>query len=391
MSLESMPGDRFRTAAGRPDLYADGFPHGTHEGYAYGCKGSHCPYADELGRSCAEAFVLFQGDYSNRTRVLSGMSLPEILAAEAGDRAAAAEARATARTLTAPAARPRAPKSAKTAKPARAAKKTGPALRRPAASPVAAEHGTVRGYRELDCFREDTCPASPSCAQANLDQISGKVRRQPKAAATPKSPRAPRAPKPARVPKPPKPPREVKIIHGSMWTWQKGCRTIEDCPEHAAGRASCAEVNRAYHRAYVARRRAANDVRGHGSASGYAMGCLDRATCPAALEGGTSCRDAALAEENRRKRAKGVPVRGELTDSAPVLEHIKKLRAAGMQPLAIARAAALSRTFVNTLVYGRSDYVDGGRGPRHGEVPKAVNADKAARILALAPPSTRRS
>lgn len=56
-------------------------PHGTREGYAAGCQGSHCPGTDKVGMSCLKANMRFASDLSYRRRIESGMS-PEAIFAD---------------------------------------------------------------------------------------------------------------------------------------------------------------------------------------------------------------------------------------------------------------------------------------------------------------------
>lgn len=64
------------------DLYEDGFPHSTVEGYNRGCRGNACPGLLENGISCAQTFSRFNGDYGFRKKVGAGMSASEIVAEE---------------------------------------------------------------------------------------------------------------------------------------------------------------------------------------------------------------------------------------------------------------------------------------------------------------------
>ncbi|WP_022886391.1 hypothetical protein [Glaciibacter superstes] len=70
------------------DLFEDGFPHGTKEGYELGCKGGACPANTELGLSCRKAETRYRGDYAFQKMVDRGMTPAEIVAAEAAGKPA---------------------------------------------------------------------------------------------------------------------------------------------------------------------------------------------------------------------------------------------------------------------------------------------------------------
>lgn len=132
-----------------------------------------------------------------------------------------------------------------------------------------------------------------------------------------------------------------------------------------------------YHREWVANQQTQPiPLEHHGTPYGYQLGCKDRDTCPAEI----SCRDATLAEERRRARAAGIPEQAARVPAEPVRRHVRELMAAGMSVLGIAAAADVSKTGVKVLLYGRS-------GERKGELPSAIEAAKAQRIMALTAPS----
>lgn len=160
------------------DLYEDGFPHSTREGYERGCRGSACPGKVEVGLSCAEAHARWHGDYRFNQRVNAGMSPAEIMAAEAEERAqeaAAAKAAAPAPRKVPVAAEPvvapvpvveKAPR-ARLVEPEQPAKpKRGPGRVRV----TEIHHGTAYGYQR-GCRDKETCPApdGTSCWQAYRD------------------------------------------------------------------------------------------------------------------------------------------------------------------------------------------------------------------------------
>lgn len=130
------------------DLMADGFPHGTKEGYAQGCRGGSCIGVMEVGISCSTAQTRYQGDYGFRKRVDAGMSPAEIVAADREEAAAAAEARAAARSE----ARRSKPKPS----PLRSAPVVAPDTRAERAPAKEFPHGTHAGYQR-GC-RDDACP-----------------------------------------------------------------------------------------------------------------------------------------------------------------------------------------------------------------------------------------
>ncbi|MEP6482545.1 MAG: hypothetical protein ABJA94_11115 [Rhodoglobus sp.] len=282
----------------------------------------------------------------------------------------------------------------------------------PAPAP-APEHGTLAGYWEGGCFREDNCPADPSCSQVNLAHVTGiePPKRAPehgtlagyweggcvRDADCPNSPTCAqvnlmstktteRGPKthPPRAPKTPRAAREP--VHGSVWGYRLGCQSETECPNFDKGGPSCAAAYTTYYRDYRASRRAGNGPPiKHGTPTGYQMGCHDRDSCPG-NDDGITCADASLAEERRRRRAAGRPEQRPLVDAQPAREHVAFLRSRGMGIVSIARAAGVSKTGLRALVYGREDFTpDGGRGPRHGEIPKRIDKEKAKRILAVAP------
>lgn len=57
------------------DLFEDGFPHGTKEGFDKGCRGhGSCPGVLDFGRSCSQASMSYAGDYTYKKRVDGGLS-----------------------------------------------------------------------------------------------------------------------------------------------------------------------------------------------------------------------------------------------------------------------------------------------------------------------------
>lgn len=62
------------------DLFEDGYPHGTVQGYQDGCRGSACPGAVEYGMSCRRANELRAGDYRYNRLVKEGKTPTQIAA-----------------------------------------------------------------------------------------------------------------------------------------------------------------------------------------------------------------------------------------------------------------------------------------------------------------------
>jgi hypothetical protein len=62
------------------DLYEDGFPHGTRDGYDRGCRGNACPAGIEHGLSCKRAYSLGAGDYRYSRLVAEGRTPAQIAA-----------------------------------------------------------------------------------------------------------------------------------------------------------------------------------------------------------------------------------------------------------------------------------------------------------------------
>lgn len=60
------------------DLWEDGFPHGTTEGYDRGCRGGACPGTDAWGLSCKLAKTMSRGDYQYQKLAKTGAGPAEI-------------------------------------------------------------------------------------------------------------------------------------------------------------------------------------------------------------------------------------------------------------------------------------------------------------------------
>ncbi|MEX1078909.1 MAG: hypothetical protein WED09_07360 [Homoserinimonas sp.] len=421
------------------DRLVDGFPHGLPAGYEQGCRGAReCVNYDTELPLCRDAAIRYRSDYGYKKLVDQGMSPAEILEAEraaaeavrpqvlAARHARAVDAErvrlAAEEKERAKAERAAAREQARLDRAAeRAAAKRSRAeqveFERAAREREAAEHeaeleqarAAGEYYQALSAWekakaahREGVKAARASlrgarkelsAAQERLQECVGVVADAEAALAEAETAVVPRKPrqvkeKPVRVPRVAKEKAERKPRavagpkHGSMYGWQRGCKTIEGCPEHAAGRLSCVEVNREYHREYAAKRKAAGGGRltdgqlVHGTASGYAAGCRKRSECPGGALDGVKCADASLAVERERRRRAGIGPAPEMVDAAPVLERVRSLMAGGEPLLAIAARADVSKTVLKNVVYGRS-------GDRRGERSSQVSAENAKKILAL--------
>lgn len=60
------------------DRLEDGFPHGTTQGYADGCRGGWCPAGNDHGLSCSRAKQLSAGDYQYQRLAKQGRTPAEI-------------------------------------------------------------------------------------------------------------------------------------------------------------------------------------------------------------------------------------------------------------------------------------------------------------------------
>jgi len=107
------------------------------------------------------------------------------------------------------------------------------------------------------------------------------------------------------------------------------------------------------------------DSRAHGTPARYGYG-----RCRCAL-----CRQAAAAEVRHRRRLKAYGQWQPFTDAAPVREHVRSLKAAGLGWPRIARLAEVSPSTVSSLLYGR-----GGRPPT-----TRIRTTTAEALLAVRP------
>jgi len=261
-----------------------------------------------------------------------------------------------------------------------------PAPAEQAAAEAAAEAGAEQAAAEQAAAEQAKAPAQTAPARATRTQ-----RQQPRTTPQPKAkaqaqpkPKAQRKPRPDRESAAPRKPRAPRPpVHGTVYGHNRGCKIETECPNYGTERPTCTAANHEYYRNYRERRIAgAGPELTHGTPYGYAFGCHDRATCPGGTDG-TTCTDAARAAETKRRRDRGAAPAVELTDAAPVREHIAQLRAQGMGILAIAAAAGVSKTTLRALIYGRDDYAGGAKGPRHGRIPNLIAVTNATRILGV--------
>lgn len=250
----------------------------------------------------------------------------------------------------------------------------------PRTEPITRAMVRLRSDREL----AQTTPARPSTAPRRTVAPS---RPMPAAVEPSRSPssRSARTSRPARRTRP----RTDGPVHGTCHGFARGCKTDEECPNTARGLKSCAQAQHEYREEYTARRRAGvGPTVEHGTEYGYQLGCRDRETCPGS-EDGLTCPDARVRADRQRARNRGVPLQRPLVPSAPTLAHLAQLRAAGMTLPRLIEESGVGRTALRTLIYGRDDYTPDGPGPRHGEVPARIDAEKARRILAVKIPAVK--
>ena len=161
------------------DIYEDGFPHSTKEGYVRGCKGGSCPGIVDYGFSCRQAEVRYHGDYAFAKLVDAGKTPAEIVEIERAALPAPAPKKAPAkRKLTASGDTPVTPSItvADSVEPIPAPEPAPPALTPEDTvigkngHPIPLEvHGTTTGYHR-GC-REKACPGlrgehQQTCRQA---------------------------------------------------------------------------------------------------------------------------------------------------------------------------------------------------------------------------------
>jgi hypothetical protein len=348
--------------------------HGSAAGYDLGCRSAGgCPNHDSAEwLTCREADTARRSDYA-LSRLPADAPIPrKALEIPKTPRRPIETPRAPSLAAPAPTPADTAPAERKVTAPAR---RTEAVKRSPAA---AKPRATRRAAATSPRVKKDAQPKAPRVKKVEAPKAPRVKKAQAPKAARPAK-RAPAAPR-VRTPRQP--------VHGTVYGWRRGCRDEEGCPNLAAGGKSCSEVKRDYYADYRAARQAGGGPPiKHGTASGYQFGCRDRATCPGDRQGVT-CPDASLAAEARRRRARGIPEKQPVVDSAPILEHIAALRDGGMTIAEIITRSGVSRTAIRALIYGRDDYTPTGPGPRHGEIPAHIEARKAQRILAVQPSRT---
>lgn len=177
-------------------------------------------------------------------------------------------------------------------------------------------HGSPQGY-DLGCRSKGGCanhghPTLMTCVAAHAAAGSDwSLSRLPRDEAIPK-----RARRLARHPQPSSPVTEdhppaaparkrptpsTPIKHGTPHGFNRGCKTVEGCPNHGTEQKTCADAHRSYYRDYRRRVRDEQQIT-HGTPTGYSYGCHDRDKCPGS-DDGTTCSDAARAAERRRRRS----------------------------------------------------------------------------------------
>lgn len=168
-------------------------------------------------------------------------------------------------------------------------------------------HGSPSGYDD-GCRSRGGCPNQHhptlmTCVDANAAARSDwNLAHQPRTepVRTAIELRAPTATAPRR-PQPRRRRAPSTLKHGTVHGYNQGCRTIDDCPNHATDTPTCVEEHRRYYREYFAALRCDSSREiPHGTETGYSYGCRDRSTCPGD-EMGTTCSDAARAAEQRRR------------------------------------------------------------------------------------------
>ncbi len=177
------------------DLYEDGFPHGTKEGFERGCRGGACPNKLEGEMICRDAAMRYARDYAYRRAIDNGETPPPEF--------------------------PDTPTPAKTSK--------------------AFPHAEERIYAEPTITVADTIvepdPIEPAGEVADelVDEVPAELE-QPKRRGRP-----PRA----------------DVTHPSPAMYQRGCRRDHECPSHLAGGISCRRAALDHKRDLAAAKRAA--------------------------------------------------------------------------------------------------------------------------------------
>lgn len=172
------------------DLFEDGFPHGTREGYARGCKGANCPglLDPNIGIACRGAAMRYSGDFAFRRALDAGQTPAEYLAAERATSEAATVAERAAK-------RKRPPEPEPEHEPQEPIVPTPPATRD--INDPEFPHGTDAGFQR-GCTVIDDCPRSPSCREVHREKH--RAYQATRAAKKKTTSAGPGAPTPAEVP-----------------------------------------------------------------------------------------------------------------------------------------------------------------------------------------------
>ncbi|MGV8913768.1 MAG: hypothetical protein ACOH14_14235 [Rhodoglobus sp.] len=307
----------------------------------------------------------YNGDYSFRKRVNAGIAVSEIVEIEAAAVAEGAARVAAARRAERDAQRVPRPRAERAAGKPRVDRPTPAERERARVESVERRKGERAAARDRKRVERATLLAERRAERALERQVEREKRaaltaeqRAQESAAKAEERRVAAAGRRAEraLPRTPKP-----IVHGTNAGYARGCRCV-----------SCVEGHRAYHREYTARRRReAIAVEKHGTPYGYQLGCKERSQCPAE----TSCADASLAEESRRRREQGIPER-DLVPAGPVRAHIVELHRT-MPYSRIGVLAGIASKDIRRLVTGRDDV------RRKGELAQHTDRSKAERILAI--------
>jgi len=352
------------------DLLEDGFPHGTIEGYAGGCRGASCP----APISCRDFHRRYCGDFAFRRAVNAGFTAQDVLDRDR-QRVVDTPAHASYRQ-----ARPKPRTRSLDAPPP---DQEAPALIGPSSSgldgPSAASlaPGCIEGpdaSGELAAFRVPTelAVSRPQSTRSRIDHqpelrrlhSQGKTDSEIAAAIGLPRSRVGNIRRALNLPANRNP--ETRNVnhqeHGTNATYTRGCR----CE-------LCVQARRTYSRQYMAKRKASGTIGDHhGTAYGYQLGCRDGATCPVQ----PTCIEASRAEDERRRRSRGASMRPVRVDATPVRAHVLALLAAGMTIRAISNSARVSRSSVKNVIYGHA-------GSRTGLYLKEIAEESATKLLAI--------
>lgn len=169
-------------------------------------------------------------------------------------------------------------------------------------------HGSPSGYTD-GCRSRGGCPNQDhptlmTCVDANAAARSDwQLAHQPRTQPIPRAITETPAPEPQTIRRRRAPRRGdlATLKHGTVHGYNQGCRSIDECPNHATDTPTCLEEHRRYYREYFAalREDTTREIP-HGTETGYSYGCRDRESCPGD-DTGTTCPDAARTAEQRRR------------------------------------------------------------------------------------------